>query len=653
MAEEKVDGQIKHVGKLSFWTKGFWSIGAGAGNIMSNAHGYLAMPIYQLALGIDPALLGIAMGVPRLVDAITDPIMGHISDNTHSRFGRRRPYIFIGGILSTILFILMWMPPVFWGTGGIAMYFLVISVLYYMAYTVFAIPWGALGLELTEDYNERTKVQAFNVFVGAFSGLFLGFMWKMSMWFGDNEVEGVRVVAMIFGGIILVAAMVPAIMSKERTSIQQQKKISFKGSLLETVKNGPFMKLSVVTLMMFLGIFLVNPFALYINVNYVFGPTNEKTKIENVEKLQTTINQLRVDKIVDAVSTQRIGEIVENEALKRIGIVAENLSIKDVDTKSFKFTPADLEAVKKDVTAEGLAKTFNTVITKNLKSNYSFYDIKRLMKNDDVVNFTNELDRVCSIGLDDILAEVTVVKAVAESSVSKIALASVDELAAIKSQYNGKELENMMTTVSYALSKDRVSTFNLWGNVVFQASLMLSLPIVTWVSSKIGKKRMFITGLFLVGIGFTSSWFLYTPKVPYLQVVCLSFIGSGLASTFMLAGSIIADICDIDELKTGRRREGMFGAMYAWVTKAGQAGTLILSGFMLTMSGYSSSQIFRFQPNDAIVSMRQMYMIVPGITVVIALLVMFSTPISEKKMHEVRAKLDELKSTGKLEQPDE
>jgi len=645
--------QTKPSGKLTFGQKGFWATGSAASNILSNAHGYLAMPIYQIALGLDPAILGLAMGIPRLVDAITDPIMGHISDNTHSRFGRRRPYILIGGILSAILFALMWMPPVALGTTWIAVYFLLISILYYIAYTIFAIPWGALGLELTEDYNERTKVQAFNMFVSATSGLFLGVMWKLSMKFGDNEVEGVRVVGVLFGIIILICAITPAIMSREKISIQKQKKIAFGPSVKETVKNGPFMKLCVVTLMMFLGIFLVNPFALYVNINYVFGPENTNSAIHDVGKLQGVIHQQGAGKIIDAVTVQRAGQVVKELALSKTNEITKILSLKEYNTKTFAITPTDMESLKKETTIDNLSTTLSSIITKNLRNNYSFYDIKRLLKRSDVVKFTSEVESVSSTGLDPAMADIQTSINEAEKIILQLDNAEPHELAAIEREYTKETLENIMTTASYVLSKDAVSTFNIWGNVAFQASLLSSLPFITWLSGRIGKKKTFMAGLMFVMLGFSTSWYLYTPKTPYLQMVCLCFIGIGLASTFMLGGSIIADICDIDELKTGRRREGMFGAMYAWVTKAGLAGTLILTGFMLNLSGYTSSAIFRYQEITTVNSMRMMYMIVPAITAILAFFVMLSTPISEKHMHEVRAELDARKAAGQTVISDE
>ncbi|MBN2481379.1 MAG: MFS transporter, partial [Bacteroidales bacterium] len=92
------------------------------------------------AFGMDPLLAGLLGGLPRLFDALTDPIMGFISDNTKSRWGRRRPYIFVGAIVSGLLFALLWqLDPEnsqmynFW-------YFLGFSLLYLIGNTIFATP---------------------------------------------------------------------------------------------------------------------------------------------------------------------------------------------------------------------------------------------------------------------------------------------------------------------------------------------------------------------------------------------------------------------------------------------------------------------------------------------------------------------------------
>jgi len=83
----------------------------GAGHLVNNLlPGSLGVFSFFLltAFGMDPFLAGLLGGLPRIYDAVTDPIMGYVSDNTNSRWGRRRPYIFVGAILSGLLFIVLW-----------------------------------------------------------------------------------------------------------------------------------------------------------------------------------------------------------------------------------------------------------------------------------------------------------------------------------------------------------------------------------------------------------------------------------------------------------------------------------------------------------------------------------------------------------------
>ena len=83
----------------------------GAGHLVLNLlPGALGVFMFFLltVFGMDPVQAGILGGLPRIFDAITDPVMGFIADNTSSKYGRRRPYIFVGAILSAIFFVLLW-----------------------------------------------------------------------------------------------------------------------------------------------------------------------------------------------------------------------------------------------------------------------------------------------------------------------------------------------------------------------------------------------------------------------------------------------------------------------------------------------------------------------------------------------------------------
>ena len=113
-------------------------------NLLPGALG-IFMFFLLTAFGMDPFLAGLLGGLPRIFDAITDPIMGFISDNTNTRWGRRRPYIFIGAILSGIFFIMLWQLDEnasqmynFW-------YFLIMSMVFLIGNTMFATPLIGLG----------------------------------------------------------------------------------------------------------------------------------------------------------------------------------------------------------------------------------------------------------------------------------------------------------------------------------------------------------------------------------------------------------------------------------------------------------------------------------------------------------------------------
>lgn len=253
-------------------------------NMLPGALGFF-MFFLLTAFGIDPLYAGILGALPRLFDALSDPIMGFITDNTKSRWGRRRPYIFVGAILSGILFTMSWqMYPEnsqvynFW-------YFLTLSILFLTGNTMFATPLVGLGYEMTSDYNERTRLMAFSNTVGQVAWMIVPWFWVI---IADPKVYesqdiGVRHLSIIVGSICALLGILPALFCKgiDSSKMENRKEINFQTlfsnlidlwrGIVQVSKNKPFVKLCGATFLVFNGFQMVAAFSVYIIVFYMYN----------------------------------------------------------------------------------------------------------------------------------------------------------------------------------------------------------------------------------------------------------------------------------------------------------------------------------------------------------------------------------------------
>jgi GPH family glycoside/pentoside/hexuronide:cation symporter len=261
------------------------------------------------AFGMDPFLAGLLGGLPRIFDAITDPIMGFISDNTKSKWGRRRPYIFVGAILSGILFALLFQMSEdnsvlfnFW-------YFLMMSLFFLVGNTMFATPLIGLGYEMTSDYNERTRLMAFANTIGQIAWMLVPWFWvviadptvfplsenvvrsigEMGL-SGDELIKitnqklqatGVRNLSILVGLGCAVLGILPAFFCKgmDAGKMENRKEISFRtlsssfkelfDGIKQVSKNKPFLKLCGATFLVFNGFQMVASFSVFIIVLYL------------------------------------------------------------------------------------------------------------------------------------------------------------------------------------------------------------------------------------------------------------------------------------------------------------------------------------------------------------------------------------------------
>ena len=179
--------------KVPVVEKLFYGVGSGSYQLAGDGVKGLAYSVFNITLGLSPSLVGLVLMLSRLFDAFTDPLVGKWSDDTRTRFGRRRPFIFVGSFLTAMAFIIIWMVPTGWGHTGIFVYYLLAMFLFYLCATIQTIPYHTLGLELTADYHERTVVSAYKMLFSFVFMLFVPWTFRLAQAdMFDSVMTGIR-----------------------------------------------------------------------------------------------------------------------------------------------------------------------------------------------------------------------------------------------------------------------------------------------------------------------------------------------------------------------------------------------------------------------------------------------------------------------------
>lgn len=235
----------------------------------------LAVPFYQMTLGVDPFLLSLVMTLPMLLGSALGPLVGHLSDTLESPWGRRRPFIFVAALFLGLFYGLLWMVPPQWPEARQLVYFAIVGSLFYLATAFYTVPLNGLAYELSDNALERTRVIGFATYFLKTGSLLYQWVFPLAQLavFGSIYL-GIRTIGWGMGLVVFALfGVLPALLIREgalQSSFQHQR-ISLFTSFRSVIVN-PGMRLVIVLVVLQMG---GNAFAAtldyYLLVYYVHG----------------------------------------------------------------------------------------------------------------------------------------------------------------------------------------------------------------------------------------------------------------------------------------------------------------------------------------------------------------------------------------------
>jgi len=440
-----------------------YGAGSASANLTDHALTHLASPVFTIMLGVSPALVGTLLTITRLWDAFSEPLMGTISDNFRSRWGRRRPFIFFGGLVAGASFAALYFFPRGWPPSHYFIYLTVLSFIFYTAHTVMNVPYMSLLPEISPSTEGRNRLAAVStVFMRAVS-IFVVWLFSITQLpiFSD-PIQGIRVMSLLVALVAVGFAWWTFFGVRERHQerIQHQEKISLLTGVRETLRLKPMYPLLLTDILIGIAGNLVNTLGFFLLVYYVKG--------------------------------------------------------------------GDLRSA---------------------------------------------------------------------------------------SVYNG-----------------------LLGTA-FLASSVLAVGPATWIMRKFGRLKAFYVCVAAIIIGSLLKWVCYREGDATWVALPFVFVGPGVCIATMILTAMKADITDWDELQTGKRREGMIGAVQSWVNKTINSFSFAVSGFILVATGFTV-ELGVAQHPGTFTLLRVLYTLVPIIFALLAIVTIRRFPIDESAAAELRRTLE-------------
>ena len=164
-----------------------YGLGAAAYGVKDNGFSYFLMFYYNQVLDLPGSLAGLAILIAMIFDAISDPLVGVWSDNIRTRWGRRHPFMYASALPVAVVYYFLWNPPEL-SQQGLFVYLTVAAILIRFFITLYEIPSTSIVAELTDDYDERTRLLSLRYMFGWYGGLSMAFL----MWGGFMVTHGVN-----------------------------------------------------------------------------------------------------------------------------------------------------------------------------------------------------------------------------------------------------------------------------------------------------------------------------------------------------------------------------------------------------------------------------------------------------------------------------
>lgn len=240
----------------------------------------LAFQVFNIALGMAPGLISTVLGIKIFIDAASDALFGWLSDNTRTRWGRRRPFMLVGGVLAGIGLPLMFAVGRGWSDSEYFLFMLVSLAIYVPVMSCFNMPWASLGSEMTPDYHERTSVMSVKNAIQKVPELamFIAAQFTTLAIFNGADgkpdiLRGAQVYTTILGVIMVLLSVAIFYLVRERyyekVVVTQTFKVPFKDTLYRTLRNRPFRILLGTMLAYGMATAMVGLLGYYTTVYYV------------------------------------------------------------------------------------------------------------------------------------------------------------------------------------------------------------------------------------------------------------------------------------------------------------------------------------------------------------------------------------------------